>query len=66
MSFTGKANNKRTLVRPVKERDLVDDFKFDPLTPDQIAKYSQGKKTADDIQRSTREELQEIADAAVK
>jgi hypothetical protein len=66
ISFTGTKQNKRTLLRPVKKRDLVDDWKFDPLTDEQITKYAKKLATPEDIERSTREELQEIADNAVK
>lgn len=66
VAMRGQKRNRRTEIRPVKVRDLEEDWDFTPLTEEQISRFD--AKLWDDtaLERSTREELQEVADAATE
>lgn len=53
---------KRTQIRPVKARDLEEDWDMQPLTKDQIAKFDTKLWDDSSLERNTRKELQEVAD----
>lgn len=58
--------NKKTNIRPVKARDLAEDFDFDPpLDDDELEKFEKKMWSEDSLRRSTRTELQAVADKAV-
>jgi hypothetical protein len=57
---------KRTQIRPVKARDLEEDWNMKPLTEDEIAKFDTKLWTDASLERSTRKELQEVADMATE
>ena len=55
---------KRTQIRPVKVRDLEEDWDFKALTEAEIAKFDSKLWDASSLETSTRQELQEVADMA--
>lgn len=55
---------RRTQIRPVKTRDLEEDWEITPLTEEEIRRYDSKLWDASSLETSTREELQEIADMA--
>jgi hypothetical protein len=55
---------KRTQIRPVKVRDLEEDWGFQALTDDEIAKFDTKLWDESSLERSTDKELQEVADMA--
>lgn len=57
---------KRTQIRPVKVRDLEEDWDFKALTEDEIAKFDSKLWDDSSLERSTRAELQEVADMATE
>lgn len=63
VQMTGSKNNRRTQIRPIKVRDLKEDWDFDPLSEKDIAKYDDKlwDETALDV--ATRAELRKVADA---
>ena len=59
----GPKNNRRTQIRPIKIRDLKEDWGFEPLTEDEIAKFDDRLWDDTSLEVSSREELQKVADA---
>jgi hypothetical protein len=55
---------KQTQIRPVKVRDLQEDWKIQPLTEDEIAKFDTKLWDDSSLEVSSRKELQEVADMA--
>jgi hypothetical protein len=55
---------RRTQIRPVKVRDLDEDWKFTALSEDEIAKFDSKLWDDTSLERSTKSELQEVADMA--
>jgi hypothetical protein len=64
VSMKGPKNSRRTQIRPVKVRDLEEDWSFAPLSEEEIAKYDSKLWDASSLEKSTRKELQQIADAS--
>ena len=62
---TGSKGKRRQSIRPVKARDLFDDFGIDPLTDDELESFEEKCWTADSYRNSTRAEL-EAAAASLK
>lgn len=60
---TGKkaASSAQTNLRPIKERDLAEDFDLDPLAEDEITKLEAKVHKAKDVQVHTRAKLKEVA-----
>lgn len=65
ISMTG-GKNRRTQIVPVKSRDLEEDWGVKPLTRDQIAAFDKHLWDADSVERSSKADLQEIADLSTK
>jgi hypothetical protein len=63
VQMKGAKNNRRTQVRPVKIRDLKEDWEFDPLSEDTIAKFQEHLFDSSSITVSTKDELRKVADA---
>jgi hypothetical protein len=63
VAMKGPKNAKRTQIRPIKIRDLKDDWEFVALTEDEIEAF--GSRLLDDtsLEINTRAELQKVADA---
>jgi hypothetical protein len=57
---------KRTQIRPVKVRDLQEDWNIKPLSEADIAKWDNKLWDVTSLETSTREELQEVADMATE
>ena len=57
---------KRTQIRPVKVRDLEEDWNFKPLSEEEIAKFDSKLWDDSSLERSSRKELQEVADMATE
>lgn len=57
VSGKGKSATKRQAVRPVKARDLEDDFEIPPLDDDELDKLEKRCWTVDSIKNNSREEL---------
>lgn len=57
---------KRTQIRPVKIRDLEEDWQFKPLSEEEIAKFDVKLWDESSLERSSRKELQEVADMATQ
>lgn len=57
----GKRGTKRQAIRPVKARDLEEDFGIEPLEEEDFEKWERRCWTAESLENSTREELEEIA-----
>jgi hypothetical protein len=66
ISMSGGKNKKgrRTQIRPIKARDLEEDWDTKPLTDAQIQTYAKKLWDASSVERSTKAELQGVADAA--
>jgi hypothetical protein len=62
----GPKKQRRTQIRPVKARDLIEDWDTKPLTDEQIHSFDRKLWDASAVDRSTRAQLQEIADAATQ
>ena len=57
---------KRTQIRPVKVRDLEEDWDFKPLSESEIAKFDTKLWDESSLERSSQKELQEVADMATE
>lgn len=57
----GKAGRVQIHIHPVKERDLLDDWDTDPLTPEELDEFELFTEK-DVTEYSSRKDLQEIAD----
>ena len=63
VQMTGHKNNRRTQIRPIKVRDLKEDWEFAPLSEAEIAKYDDKLWDGSSMDVNTRAELQKVADA---
>jgi hypothetical protein len=63
VAMKGPKNSRRTQIRPIKMRDLKEDWQFQPLSRDDITKFD--SKLLDDtaLEISSRAELRKVADA---
>lgn len=66
VAMKGQKNNKRTQIRPIKVRDLEEDWDFKALSRDDIAKFDPKLWDDSSLERSTNKELQEVADMATE
>jgi hypothetical protein len=57
---------KQTQIRPVKERDLEEDWSFKALSAEEIAKFDNKLWDDSSLEVSSRKELQEVADMATE
>jgi len=62
-AMRGPKNAKRTQIRPVKVRDLVEDWDVEPLTQDEIAAFDDKLWDDTSLDIASRAELQKVADA---
>ena len=62
VQMTGKKNNRRTQLRPIKVRDLKEDWRVEPLTKDEIAAFDKKLWDEDSVSKSTRAELEAVAE----
>jgi hypothetical protein len=65
--YMGGGRNKkgrRTQIRPIKARDLEEDWDTKPLTESQLRAFDKKLWDASSVERSTKAELQGVADAA--
>lgn len=63
VQMTGQKNNRRTQIRPIKIRDLKEDWDFAALSEEDIAKFDDRLWDETSLEVNTRVELQKIADA---
>jgi hypothetical protein len=63
VAMRGTKNNRRTQIRPVKIRDLKEDWDFDPLTEEEVAQFDDKLWDDSSLDVNTRAELQKVADA---
>lgn len=63
VQMQGKKNNRRTAIRPIKVRDLKEDWDFAPLSEDEVAKFDSKLWDESALEVSTRDELRAVADA---
>jgi hypothetical protein len=63
VQMTGQKNNRRTAIRPVKIRDLKEDWEFTALTETEIAKFDDKLWDDTSLDVSSKAELQKVADA---
>jgi hypothetical protein len=64
--MTGPKKQRRTQIRPVKARDLLEDWKVKPLTEEQIHAFDRRLWDDSSVERSTRAEIQAVADLATE
>jgi hypothetical protein len=62
-AMRGPKNSRRTQVRPIKIRDLKEDWDFDPVSEEEIAKFDERLWDETSLDVATRAELQKVADA---
>ena len=58
---TGSKGKRRQSIRPVKARDLFDDFGIEPLTDDELDDFEGKCWDAASYRNSTRAELEAVA-----
>jgi len=63
VAMRGPKNSRRTQIRPVKNRDLKEDWDFEALTEDEIAKFDDRLWDETALEVSSKAELRKIADA---
>jgi len=63
IQMTGSKNNRRTQIRPIKIRDLEEDWEFDPLTEEEIAQFDDKLWDDSSLDVASRDELQKVADS---
>ena len=66
VQMTGPKNNRRTAIRPVKARDLPEDWDTEALTKEEIQKFDKVLWDEDSLEVNSRSELQAVADAAAQ
>jgi hypothetical protein len=62
-AMRGPKNSRRTQIRPIKIRDLAEDWDFEALSEEEIAKFDDRLWDDTDLDVATRAELQKVADA---
>jgi hypothetical protein len=63
VGMKGSQKSRRTQIRPVKIRDLKEDWDFEPLSEDTIAQFDNKLWDDTSLEIDTRAELQRVADA---
>jgi len=63
VQMTGQKNNRRTQIRPIKVRDLKEDWNFEPLSERDIGKFDDKLWDTDALEVNTRAELRKVAEA---
>jgi hypothetical protein len=66
VSTSGQRQQKRINVRPVKQRDLEEDFQFTALTDDEVEAFADKLWDESSVDETSRRDLVEIADRAVE
>lgn len=61
ISVGGPKNRRQTNVRPIKVRDVEEDWHFEPLSEDEIKEFQRKMHDESSVDRSDREELEEVA-----
>ena len=56
-------NSRRTQIRPIKVRDLREDWDFEPLSKDDIAKFDSKLLDDESLEINTRSDLRKVADS---
>jgi hypothetical protein len=62
IQMTGKKGGRRMQLRPIKVRDLEEDWEVTALTKEQIALYDKKLWDEDSVTKSTQAELQAVAE----
>lgn len=62
-AMKGPKNSRRTQIRPIKVRDLREDWDFEPLSRDDIAKFDTKLLDDESLDINSRAELRKVADA---
>ena len=63
VQMTGSKNNRRTQIRPIKVRDLKEDWDFEPLSEKDIEKFDDKLWDSTALEVDSRSELRKVADA---
>lgn len=63
VQMTGAKNNRRTQIRPIKIRDLEEDWEWEPLTEEDISKFDDKLWDETSLDVASRDELQKVADS---
>jgi hypothetical protein len=63
VAMRGPKNSRRTQIRPIKVRDLKEDWDFEPLSEEEIAKFDDRLWDDTSLDVESRAELQKVADA---
>jgi len=63
IAMRGTKNSRRTQIRPVKNRDLKEDWDFEALSEDEIAKFDDRLWDDTSLEVSSKAELRKVADA---
>jgi hypothetical protein len=63
VAMKGPKNSRRTQIRPIKVRDLKEDWQFQPLSRDDIAKFDNKLLDDSSLEINTKAELRKVADA---
>jgi hypothetical protein len=63
VQMTGQKNNRRTQIRPIKVRDLKEDWDFEPLSEKDIEKFDDKLWDSTALEVDSRAELRKVADA---
>jgi len=63
VAMKGPKNSRRTQIRPIKVRDLREDWDFEPLSKDDIAKFDNKLLDDESLEINTRSDLRKVADS---
>jgi hypothetical protein len=63
VQMTGGKNKKTTQIRPVKARDVQEDFDFEPLSAEELAAFDSKLLDETSADKDSLKELQAVADA---
>ena len=63
VAMKGPKNSRRTQIRPIKVRDLGEDWGIEPLSKSDIAKFDNRLLDETSLEINTRAELRKVADA---
>lgn len=63
VAMKGPKNSRRTQIRPIKVRDLKEDWEFEPLSAADIAKFDSKLLDDSSLEVNSRSELRKIADS---
>jgi hypothetical protein len=66
IAMKGPKKSKRTQIHQVKRRDVLEDWKVEPLTDDDIVAWQQKCWDEESVEKSTRAELQDVANQSTQ